>query len=133
MERMREFFTWFEWNDFLKPKKRKPPMVGLCTRTGRIAKVGSLLEALIILDTLIINGSCEEGERCWDLRCDLNKTTWESLCRAAGLRRMPRKPADFEPGQGLNGLEFAELVQRARQTKRPQFVYRTKIDPQQPM
>lgn len=109
-----EFFTWFEWNDFIRPKKRKPIMVGVCSRTGRIAKIGGLLEALVIQDTYIVGGQCEEAERCWDLRCDLNRTTWESLCRAVGMRRIPRQPEYFAPGKWLNEMEFPEFAEEAR-------------------
>ena len=119
-----EYFAWFCWNDFITPKKRKPPMVGLCTRTGRIAKIGGMLEAMVIVDTYITDGHCEEAKRCWDLRCDLNQTTWDSLCRGLGLRRIPRKPENFEPGKGLNALDFSELVEGARVKRRPHYVCR---------
>jgi len=122
----REFFVWFMWNDFITPKKRKPPMVGLCTRTGRIAKLGGMLEALVIVDAYITDGCCEEAQRCLDLQCDLNKTTWASLCQGMGLRRIPKKPDNFKPGAGLNALEFSYLVEEAKSKRRPYYICQTK-------
>lgn len=105
------YFLWAHYNDIISPKQRRNPLLAICSRTLRVAKIGTMLEAMIVCDAYLDQkGGCEEQYRCLDLRCELNKTTWESLWRAMGKKRIPKPPKEgFVAGKGLNALDFPDM------------------------
>ena len=107
-------FCWALSDALLAKRLPKNPWLAVCSRTLRVAKIATdTLTPLIVQDAILGGGTCEEGTRCLDLQCDLNKTTWESLNRALGRKRTPKPPeAGFLPGQGINALMFTDLAEK---------------------
>lgn len=51
--------------------------LGICGKTGQSCKLvssKSVLNVLIIVDFYVKDGVCEEGERCINSHCELNRT-----------------------------------------------------------
>lgn len=90
----------FHWIDRrLLMNTRKQGFLGLCSRTGRIAKVAppgpmGALQVAGLNDFYVSDDQCEEGQRCLDIQCDLNRTTEASYRHALGLGK-GRFPDDF--------------------------------------
>jgi hypothetical protein len=90
--------VWAHASDLLKTRKKD--FVAVCGYSGRICKVEkSMLPVLIIQDLFASpdQGRCEEGRRCFDFDCPLNKTTWESLQAEGVLSKRSKKPKGWTP------------------------------------
>ena len=86
-------FIWAAANTLFHTKKRM--WLGICGNSGRIAKVTAirdLLTPLVVQDTLVSGGKCEEGKRCLDFQCSLNLTTWDSWAASIGKKTIGEKP-----------------------------------------
>lgn len=77
-------------------KTRLKQFVGICGKSGRIAKVASERDALTLLvvqDVYVSGDTCEEGKRCLDFQCSLNETTWASFAASINKKRIGKPPA----------------------------------------
>ena len=81
-------FRWYKAGEICEIPKRQRNLynmlVAVCGYSKRVAKLGSVLEAIIIRDMYHTDGTCEESARCVDFDCSLNSTTWESA-KANGM------------------------------------------------
>ena len=105
-------FTWVKLSHVSTAKNRV--WVAICHSTGRIAKLTypkgqGLLEIMIVNDTYVTNGRCEEGLRCLDKQCPLNNTTRESFAKSIGVKPT-RLPEDFPAGTAFRDLDLSYLV-----------------------
>ena len=78
---------WAQESALFKQRRRKHEIFcGICGESGRIFKLaGDNITILIVRDIIIDTSGCEEGKRCLDFDCPLNKTTFESLCKGLGF------------------------------------------------
>ena len=102
--------------------QKKTTMLSICGNSKRVWKITSpkdTLSMIVITDVMASKDWCEEGTRCLDFNCALNKTTPESLSKALGIKRLPAKfrerfgkPIDFNLGRDGNLQDFKELFAR---------------------
>lgn len=65
--------------------------VGICGRTRQVySTTGNTLRMIVVRDFYVERGRCEEGTRCVNTDCDLNRSTLESFSAAAGYKRVPK-------------------------------------------
>ncbi len=92
--------------------------LGICGFSKRVCKVAppnDMMTVLVVNNLYVTNGVCEEGTRCVDKDCPLNKTTWESFCKGNGLPEKTPAPEHFGivpidynngPGGALNDFSW---------------------------
>lgn len=71
---------------FRKPLNREGLYIGFCGETGRVYTFSNIFSAIIVKD-IVINGGCEEAERCINMDCSYNRATAESYSKAKGWKR----------------------------------------------
>lgn len=71
--------------------------VGICGKTGQVCKMTSpkdLVTLLVVRDFFVKDGICEEGKRCINSHCDLNKTTPTTFGESYGWNQKFIKKAE---------------------------------------
>lgn len=80
---------------------KRPFFVAYCGKTRHAIKISTdVLTVLIVRDFYVTGNECEEGKRCFNFDCPLNKATDASLREAWGIKR--RK------GQNLMNIKFGK-------------------------
>lgn len=100
-------------------KTRRKTMLGICGYSKRVFAIASprdVLRILVAQDLYIGEGqngkqTCEEGARCLDFDCPLNKTNWRTYKAAFHLRG--KGPEKFGQTMPINkDLEVLKEYQR---------------------
>jgi hypothetical protein len=112
-------FIWADANTLFVldgRKDLKSTKVAVCQRTGRVCKVAGKedrLSPIVMTGTNVFAGKCQDGKWCVDYDCELNQTTWESLCDGIGMKKGKRpenfgQTIDFNrtPEGGLQSFHF---------------------------
>lgn len=72
---------------------RKTAYLGICSVTRKPCKIASrhdFIRVVAVRDLYIDKGACEEGRRCLNTECLLNRTTAESYAADLGFKRVPK-------------------------------------------
>lgn len=94
-------FQWYPLVKRLKNGEEEEDAghLGVCERSGRVAKVCGTkgtdrLVPLVVVDFYLNEEKqqCEESQRCLDRQCPFNRTTWATLVRGQGIKRVPPEP-----------------------------------------
>lgn len=82
---------------------KRPFFVAYCGKTRHAIKISTnVLTVLIVQDFYVTGKECEEGKRCLNFDCPLNKATDASLHEAWGMKR--------RRDQNLMNTKFGKLT-----------------------
>ena len=93
---------WIQARQNPRPGKTRGKMVtlGICGKTRAVMRAGASVLTMLIMTDFYVDEekqSCEEGLRCFNTACPLNRTTVKTYLPVIGLKRQPKWFTEVKP------------------------------------